>query len=100
MDHTTALRDIPIARLGEPTIPSPLRLVHGHGHGLCVFVPEQSRVRERGELTLGTAGGEEMVFEKAGPRERLFFNPSQTRAAVVTCGGLCPGLNDVVRSLF
>lgn len=100
VDLTTAIHDVAIARLGEPSIPSPLRLVHGHGHGLCVFVPEAARVREGGELTLGAAGGEEFVFEKAGPRERLFFDPSRTRAAVVTCGGLCPGLNDVIRSLF
>jgi 6-phosphofructokinase 1 len=36
---------------------------------------------------------------RAGPRARLYFRPSDVRAAVVTCGGLCPGLNDVIRSL-
>lgn len=40
-----------------------------------------------------------ILFEKAGPREKLFFDPSKTRAAVVTCGGLCPGLNNVIRAL-
>jgi 6-phosphofructokinase 1 len=40
-----------------------------------------------------------LLFEKAGPRERLFFKPSETRAAIVTCGGLCPGLNNVIRSV-
>src|SRR3954464_10539594 len=39
-------------------------------------------------------------FEPAGPRARLFFDPKQTRAAIVTCGGLCAGLNNVIRSLF
>jgi 6-phosphofructokinase 1 len=39
-------------------------------------------------------------FELAGAREHLFFNPPETRAGIVTCGGLCPGLNDVIRSLF
>jgi 6-phosphofructokinase 1 len=39
-------------------------------------------------------------FELAGPRARLFFDPKQTRAGIVTCGGLCPGLNNVIRSLF
>ncbi len=38
-------------------------------------------------------------FEVAGPRERIFFDPSHTTAGIVTCGGLCPGLNDVIRSL-
>ena len=40
-----------------------------------------------------------MLFEKAGPRGKLFFDPAQTRAAIVTCGGLCPGLNNVIRSV-
>ena len=39
-------------------------------------------------------------FELAGPRARLFFDGKNTRAAIVTCGGLCPGLNNVIRSLF
>ena len=39
-------------------------------------------------------------MEVAGPREKIFFDPANTRAAIVTCGGLCPGLNDVVRALF
>lgn len=39
------------------------------------------------------------AFEIAGPRELLFFEPSQVRAAIVTCGGLCPGLNSVIRAL-
>jgi len=37
------------------------------------------------------------TFEVAGPRERLYFNSAKTTAAIVTCGGLCPGLNDVIR---
>lgn len=40
-----------------------------------------------------------MLFEKAGPRKKLFFDPQKTRAAIVTCGGLCPGLNNVIRSV-
>jgi 6-phosphofructokinase 1 len=38
-------------------------------------------------------------FELAGPREKLFFDPSKTTAAIVTCGGLCPGLNDIIRGI-
>lgn len=38
-------------------------------------------------------------FEVAGPRERIFFDPHRTTAGIVTCGGLCPGLNDVIRGL-
>lgn len=38
-------------------------------------------------------------FELAGPREKIFFNPAETTVGIVTCGGLCPGLNDVIRAL-
>lgn len=39
------------------------------------------------------------AFQKAGPREKIFHDPSWTKAAIVTCGGLCPGLNDVIKGL-
>ncbi len=45
------------------------------------------------------SSGEIPAFEKAGPRLQTFFDPAKTRCAIVTCGGLCPGLNNVVRSL-
>jgi 6-phosphofructokinase 1 len=38
--------------------------------------------------------------EHAGPRERVFFEPQSARAAIVTCGGLCPGTNNVIRAIF
>jgi 6-phosphofructokinase 1 len=38
-------------------------------------------------------------FELAGPRETIYFDPSKVHAAIVTCGGLCPGINDVIRSI-
>jgi 6-phosphofructokinase 1 len=39
------------------------------------------------------------VFEKAGPREKIFFDPSKLKCGIVTCGGICPGLNDVIRAI-
>lgn len=41
-----------------------------------------------------------IALEQAGPRERLYFNPEKVTAGIVTCGGLCPGLNNVIRSMF
>ena len=38
-------------------------------------------------------------FEKAGPRQKLFHQPRQSRAALITCGGLCPGLNNVIKGV-
>lgn len=39
------------------------------------------------------------AFIRAGPRSALHFNPIEVKAAIVTCGGLCPGLNNVIREL-
>ncbi len=50
--------------------------------------------------TPGVTPSEELLFEMAGPREKLFFDPKATRAGIVTCGGLCPGMNTVIRSAF
>jgi 6-phosphofructokinase 1 len=46
---------------------------------------------ENGPLTL--------EFEEAGPRQSLYFDPPKTKCAIVTCGGLCPGINDVIRAI-
>src|ERR1041385_1234227 len=55
-------------------------------------------VRIPEHIEIGAEPG--LQFELAGPRAKLFFDAKQTRAGIVTCGGLCPGLNDVIRSLF
>jgi 6-phosphofructokinase 1 len=44
-------------------------------------------------------GKELPSFEMAGPREKIYFDPSKLRCAIVTCGGLCPGLNDIIRAI-
>ena len=64
------------------------------------FVSDEERIPEQIRRQLGMPVDEGVLFELAGPREHLFFNPAQSRAGIVTCGGLCPGLNNVVRSLF
>lgn len=38
-------------------------------------------------------------FEEAGPRQQIYFDPPKTKCAIVTCGGLCPGINDVIRAI-
>ncbi|MCD4780375.1 MAG: ATP-dependent 6-phosphofructokinase [Candidatus Omnitrophica bacterium] len=39
------------------------------------------------------------MFEAAGPRKKIFFDPKKLNCGIVTCGGLCPGLNDVIRTV-
>jgi 6-phosphofructokinase 1 len=64
------------------------------------FVSDSTRVRYDVEYRADAEEHACLSFEKAGPREQIFFNPMETRAAVVTCGGLSPGLNNVIRSIF
>lgn len=47
----------------------------------------------------GSGTGASLGFELAGPREKIYFDPTKTRCGIVTCGGLCPGLNDVIRAI-
>ena len=95
----TPTPDLTIARLGPGRFPSPLALSTCPGDGLGDYVSGKARVRLDVEFESGSPPDESRGFEKAGPRERLFFRPAETRAAIVTCGGLCPGLNNVIRSL-
>jgi 6-phosphofructokinase 1 len=81
---------IPITSLGECSIPSPV--VHCVSDG--VHVPADIRWNQ------GLPPPDPMLFEEAGPRKKLYFDPANTRAGIITCGGLSPGLNNVIRSLF
>lgn len=83
------MKHMKISQLGEARVPSPLS-VPTEGDS---FIPAEV------QWSSGVAPDDLMLFEKAGPRAKLFFEPRQTRAAIVTCGGLCPGLNNVIRSV-
>jgi 6-phosphofructokinase 1 len=48
---------------------------------------------------LESLGEQPLYFEQSGPLEKIFFEPKKVTAGIVTCGGLCPGLNDVIRGL-
>jgi 6-phosphofructokinase 1 len=89
---TQAQLDVP--KLGAAAVPSPLRDKGRH------FPDPSLRVRYQAREASADLGGEELAFEKAGPREELFFDPEHTTAAFVTCGGLAPGLNNTIRSGF
>ena len=76
--------------LGTARYPSPLKR----------WVNDSERVPATIVRTVDARLADGLLFELAGARQNLFFDPSETRAGIVTCGGLCPGLNDVIRSLF
>ena len=87
-----------IKSLGPCKYPSPLKKFND------VFVSDNDRILYNPSLesfrTAITHGMTDPIsIELAGPRENIFFDPSKTRAAIVTCGGLCPGLNNVTRAI-
>jgi len=81
--------------LGEPKVDSP---VHG-----STFVDAHDRVLISNSIEAienSISDKRKLAsFELAGPRKRIFFDPSKTKCAIVTCGGLCPGVNNVIRGI-
>jgi len=102
MTHNGA-PDFTIRRLGEARFPSPLPLGTAKGDGRADFTPDDQRVLYdeswRGVKICLDRGETPPSLEVAGPRERIYFRPNDVRAAIVTAGGLCPGINDVVRAM-
>lgn len=84
-----------VRRLGPATHRSPLQSVE--------FIRDDQHVLYHGSLTEITAcldrGQAPPAFEMGGPRERLYFDPGHLKCGIVTCGGLCPGLNGVIRAI-
>lgn len=95
--------DLRVQRLGEPAVVSPMAgLVQGR-----VSSPHWVHEADRVLLDDTVEGAEARLcavtdlpsLEPGGPREYLYFDPARARAGIVTCGGLCPGLNNVIRGL-
>ncbi len=84
-----------IPNLGKRLIKSPLNISN--------FTQDKKRLLfnsySDNYLSSTDKEGQPLSVELAGPRDKIFFDPSQTKAAIVTCGGLCPGINDVIRSI-
>ena len=95
--------DLAIRSLGAAKIESPLKLSTVYGDKIANYVEEAESVLLVDDrayvLEALEKEGHLQAFEKAGPRKQIYFDPSKTRVAVVTCGGLCPGINNIIRSL-
>ncbi|WP_297700481.1 ATP-dependent 6-phosphofructokinase [uncultured Fibrobacter sp.] len=87
--------DLSIESVGTGTLKSPMKGVP--------FVAESDRVSLTADIDRIKAFQEQGIeipsLEAAGPRETIFHDPAWTRAGIVTCGGLCPGLNNVIKGL-
>lgn len=91
-DPSAPIRKILIASLGPAKIPSPLPYGDMMEDNEIVFCLDREHTEE-------LECPQTVLFEGAGPRRELYFDPGKTKCAIVTCGGLCPGLNDVIRAI-
>ncbi|MCS7042655.1 MAG: ATP-dependent 6-phosphofructokinase [Bryobacteraceae bacterium] len=88
-----------IERLGPAEIPSPMPGRDADPEHPNPFVADTHYIPLHITQDLAAERPGNVLFEKAGPREKIFFDPARVTAGIVTCGGLCPGLNNVIRSL-
>lgn len=88
-----------IAVVGPAERKSPLPLSNFCGDGVGNFIENDACVLMNQQVKNGKEP-DPRLLEKAGPREQIFYDPSEVTAAMVTCGGLCPGLNNVIRSVY
>lgn len=96
--------DFEVKVLGKAAIKSPLKLSTRKGDDVYEYIKDTDRILYNATLENFINCKENNIipvsFEQAGPREFMYFEPAKTKVAIVTCGGLCPGLNNVIRSLF
>jgi 6-phosphofructokinase 1 len=95
--------DLVVQRLGEASIASPMATLLRDRASSPHYVHEGDRVLLDDTVEMAVARGVAVAdlpsLEPGGPRELLFHDPRTTRVGIVTCGGLCPGLNNVIRGL-
>ena len=87
--------DIPV--VGPAKIKNPIkfgRFVH-EDDAVLVNITRRNVIA----MGKGRKKPEHVFFEPAGPRDKIYYDTSKAKCAVVTCGGLCPGLNDVIRAI-
>ncbi|MCH7920530.1 MAG: 6-phosphofructokinase, partial [Planctomycetes bacterium] len=94
--------DSTIPILGQPSVPSPLARASADAPLGSDFTDDNQFVvygveTHEGRVDLTTPASQ--LLEKAGPRRTLYFDPGRVHAGIVTCGGLCPGINNVIRAL-
>ncbi|KAJ1285303.1 hypothetical protein BS78_03G269800 [Paspalum vaginatum] len=80
-----------------PTFPNPLQDHPAYSTVKQYFVNADDTVPEKVVVQKNSPRG--VHFRRAGPRQRVYFESEEVKACIVTCGGLCPGLNTVIREL-
>jgi 6-phosphofructokinase 1 len=93
--------DFTIEELGKTSVPSPLKMSKTLGDKVANYVTDDKFVRLSPYVLPGPQHPvkKTQVLERAGPREFIYFSPAHVHAGIVSCGGLCPGINDVIRAI-
>ena len=94
--------DTTIPTIGPAKIPSPIKRDNEYPGGRRFITDDDKVVIDvnLNNLMANVEAGQALSsFELAGPRRKIYFDPSKLRCALVTCGGLCPGLNDIIRAI-
>ena len=95
--------DLIVTALGKCSVVSPLKTSQHEDSPVYKFVKDDERILYEGTLEsyhhYRDTNEIPASFEKAGPKETIYFEPAKTKVAIVTCGGICPGLNNVIRAL-
>jgi 6-phosphofructokinase 1 len=101
MSETKTGSDFSIEELGKRSIKSPIAMSTVQGDNIANYVTDDRFVRLNMEVKLGAQPPvkRHQVLECAGPREMIYFMPAHVHAGIVSCGGLCPGINDVIRAI-
>jgi 6-phosphofructokinase 1 len=87
-----------VEKLGKSKIPNPVKLSNIIDDFMPNYVHEDRIILYKSKFN-GEKIDPEESFEAGGPRENIYFDPCKTRVGIVTCGGLCPGLNNVIKSI-
>ncbi len=97
----TSKHDFTIATFGKAKIKSPIKLSTADDDLIANYTTDNDLIipDHYGSVDSSKSYKREDLLEKAGPRELIYFDPSKVHAAIVTCGGLCPGLNAVIRAI-
>lgn len=80
-----------------PTYPNPLKDNPAYSVVTQYFVNDDDTVQQKIVVHKSTPRG--IHFRRAGPRQKVYFESDDVHACIVTCGGLCPGLNTVIREI-
>ena len=102
MDNGSGI-DFTVETLGACTVDSPLAPRLDARRTTQHYVQETDRILFDDTLSKVSSRDGDVSdlpsLEPTGPRKKIFFDPSKVRVGIVTCGGLCPGINNVVRGL-